>query len=128
MSEMDKMESYPPKLNQIEQKIDKNWLTPEKANQNMIENEQKVNKIRQNIEETRWKGTKSTKKRQKADQKQYACPTIVFWAKLSKEFDFQVFRNFGEIVWDKLLNISIFWSDIISLAQLDIWANFYRNG
>ena len=67
----------------------------------MIENEQKVNKIRQNIEETRLqlnvRGQKSTKKRQKADQKQHACLTIVFWAKISKEFDFQVFRNFGEI-------------------------------
>ena len=94
----------------------------------MIENQQKVNKIRQHIKKTRYKGTKLNKKRQKADQKRYSCSTIVFWAKISKEFDFEVFRNFGEIVCDKVINISIFWSDIISSAQLDIWANFYRNG
>ena len=35
--------------------------------------------------------------RQNADQKPYSCPTIVFWAKISKKIDFQVFRNFGEI-------------------------------
>ena len=27
-----------------------------------------------------------------------------------------------------MINISIFWSDMISSTQLDIWANFYRNG
>ena len=94
----------------------------------MIENQQKVNKIRQHIKKTRYKGTKLNKKRQKADQKRYSCSTIVFWAKISKEFDFEVFRNFGEIVCDKVINISIFWSDIISSAQLDICDNFYRNG
>ena len=64
----------------------------------MIENQQKLNKIRQHIKETRLQLDIKGQNKKNADQKPYACPTNVFRAKISKEFDFQVFRNFGEIV------------------------------
>ena len=63
----------------------------------MIENQQKVNKIQQHIKKIRLQVDIKGQKRQNADQKPYSCPTIVFWAKISKKFDFEVFRNFGEI-------------------------------
>ena len=128
MSEMDKKESYPPKLNQIEQKLTK----IDKDQKNQIKTWLKINKrwtkfnnISRNTTTSRYKGTKKDKTLTK---NHIHAPTIVFWAKISKKFDFQVFRNFGEIFWDKMISISILWSDMISSTQLDISANFYRNG
>ena len=47
-------------------KSSKNWHTPEKSNENMIENQQKVNKIQQHIKKIRLqvdiKGQKKTKR------------------------------------------------------------------
>ena len=64
----------------------------------MIENQQKVNKIQQHIKKIRLQvDIKGQKKDKTLTKNHIHAPTIVFWAKISKEFDFQVFRNFGEI-------------------------------
>ena len=92
------------------------WKTKPKHDQKSTKCEKNSTTNQQNSIITSYKRTKNNKKARTTDQQSYSGSKILFWTKISKQHDFQMFGYLGGIVWDKMMKNCIFLSDMICSA------------